>query len=145
MSHWKRIPIETAYGDISLYPKTIFVQVEMLQNFHDHILPCLEPSERFVLITGDDDKTVPRQVDTRYIYRETLPREKGFFARELNSHYNFRHTTWLSWLDDPRIVHIFVEHLDTHQNSSKVSAIPVGLNPLELSSAFLHSSVSSIL
>mmetsp|Transcript_26854 Transcript_26854/g.39481 ORF Transcript_26854/g.39481 Transcript_26854/m.39481 type:complete len:490 (+) Transcript_26854:61-1530(+) len=147
MGHWRQIPVETAYGDVSLSPQTIFVQVEMLQNFHDHILPCLEQSERFVLITGDDDKTVPRQLDKRYTYRSIRASEKGFFARQPDGgvNYNFRYSTWLSWLNDSRIMHIFVEHLDEKQNSSKVSPIPVGLNPGQLSRAFLHSSVDDIL
>ena len=120
MSHWRKIPANTAFGDPVFKPKTIFVQTDNRQAFHDHILPCLGTSERFVLIIGDHDKTTPRQIDVRYKHEPY-----------------FKYATWLAWLQDPRIVHIFVEHLD-EKSALKVSPIPVGLNPQEMSRGFMH-------
>jgi hypothetical protein len=42
--------------------------------------------------------------------------------------------TWESWLSDKRISHLFVEHLDSPAPASKVTPIPLGLNPREFKS-----------
>ena len=59
------------------------------------------------------------------------------FSREARMGSDFKYATWFAWLQDPRIVHIFVEHLDEKSNV-KVSPIPVGLNPQEMSHGFTH-------
>jgi hypothetical protein len=103
----KWIPAKSSWGNISKHPRTIFVRTDLVQDFHDHILPCL--SESFVLITGDHDATIPNQVDIRY---------KKFLARE----------AWHDLLSDSRVIHIFAEHLDERQDATRVTPIPVGLD-----------------
>ena len=130
--HWRRAPIENVYGDMTKSPRSIFVQTEQLQNFHDTILPCLHQSERFVLILGDHDLTTPIQTDKRYRVQSNWP-----------TPHKFKYSTWQSWIADPRIVHIFVEHLDEIQSSPKVSPIPLGMNPAE-DNAIMHMTTSQI-
>jgi hypothetical protein len=110
MIEWLR-----SWGDISIYPKTIFVRTDLIQYFYDKILPCL--STRFVLIIGDSDMSFPRQIDDRYpnLFREG--------------------NTFLSLLNDSRIVHIFSEHLD-ERHDGHLSPIPLGVNPMEFPRMF---------
>jgi len=140
MAHWRRIPIQTVYGDPSVLPKTIFVMVEHLQNFHDHLLPCFDEKDRFVLIIGDGDLTTPRQMDRRYSFKPPA----GVFYPTGPTKHSFKYSTWLSWLDDSRVVHLFVEHLD-EKNHSKVSPIPTGLNPQEFPRNIMHLTVDEML
>ena len=61
---YKRIPKHSSWGNIKMHPRTIFVRSDLVGLFYRKVLPCL--SKQFVLITGDHDATVPRQVDPRY-------------------------------------------------------------------------------
>jgi len=99
-----------AWGRVDVFPRTVFVQTGNLQNFHEKLLICFPYSHRFVLITGDQDKTVPRQLDRRF-------------------GPSMKPGTWDSWLADNRIAHLFIEHLDTVAPSDRVTPIPLGLNP----------------
>jgi hypothetical protein len=113
----QKIPRNTVWGNASMEPKTIFIHPERLSLFHDTILPCLFQHERFLLVIGDSDVTTPRQLNVGY-----------------NSTISY--SIWLSLLHDPRIIHIFVEHLDewiTNPETSKVSPMPLGINPMEVS------------
>lgn len=116
---WKRnlkvVGPDIAWGYTNRLPDTIFIQVLQQQRFHDHLLPCIPASHRFVLVTGDDDRTSPRQIDKRY---EPV----------------MKPGTWDSWLKDERILHLFVEHLDTPSPPNRVTPIPLGLNPREFKS-----------
>ena len=116
--HWNQRahPHFTVFGDPSVVPRTVFVQTDELQTFSNAMLPCFPRDHRFVLISGDHDKTTPRQLDLRYA-PVLLP------------------DTWEQWQRDPRIAHIFVEHLDVRP-STKVSGIPLGFNPKELDPDF---------
>jgi len=112
--HWGRLPNNTAWGRVDKkLPRTVFVQTEQLQTFNDDILPCFPATHRFVLVIGDHDGTTPKQVDMRY-----------------ESPY-LKATDWQAWLEDDRILHLFVEHLDTVSPRDRVTAIPLGLNPQE--------------
>ena len=107
-----------AWGDTTRVPRTIFVQAgKRAAHFGAHVLPCLPSWLRFVLIIGDHDVTTPLMMDARFP-GEALPR-----------------VTWEDWLQDDRIVHLFVENLDEWPaegaGRSKVSPMPIGLNPLE--------------
>jgi hypothetical protein len=114
VSFYGWIPSNSSWGDINADPRCVFVRSDLLQLFHDRILPCLPKSRSFVIITGDADSTTPRQVDPRY--GEPLSRK-----------------TWNSLLEDGRVKHVFVEHLDENVGHPKVSPFPVGLNPSEVS------------
>lgn len=126
LEHWGRLPPFTAWGSLEAIPRTVFIQTDELEDFTLHLLPCFPHNNtRVALITGDHDKTTPRQIDSRY--------EGNFFSTNIDH-------KWKSWLRDSRIAHIFVEHLDVPQ-SAKVTAIPLGLNPVEfdyISRRFSH-------
>ena len=143
LSHWRRIAVETVFGDPRIKPKTIFVMREHLQHFHDYILPCLQRQERFVLIVGDQDTTTPRQIDKRYRFKPPVGifYPSGQAKRDCD---NFEYSTWLTWMSDARIGHIFVEHLDENTHP-KVSPIPIGLSPHEISRKIMHYSTCDIL
>lgn len=114
--HWGVINKFTAWGSLDRLPTTIFVQAELVATFYRRILPCLPSSARFVLLTGDHDGTTPNQLDVRY-KKDLTPAE------------------WRSMLDDRRIVHMFIEHLDDATAlRARVTSLPLGLNPLEFAS-----------
>ena len=139
VAHWRYQDIRSAYGSVREHPETIFVMAEHLQNFNDFLLPCLH--EKFVLILGDHDLTIPLQTDKRYTYSPSPP--KQFFSGKLS--YNFMYETWLSWLDDNRIKRIYVNHLDEEQDSKKVIPFPIGINPDELPQYILQSNMDNLL
>ena len=99
------------WGNISADPDTIFVRMDFILFFYEKILPCL--SNRFILLLGDHDHTFPRQLDDR-------------FPQDLNR------STFLSLIHDPRIFHIFSEHLDERHDI--ITPIPLGINPGEFTS-----------
>lgn len=103
----------TAWGRIEILPKTVFLQTKNLQTFNDNLLPCFPAWHKFVLIIGDRDTTTPKQTDKRFP-SPTL-----------------KLSDWESWLNDKRIFHLFVEHLDTASPADRVTPIPLGLNPDE--------------
>jgi hypothetical protein len=90
----------------SWQPRSVFVRNDLLQTFVLRVLPCLE--HPFVLLTGDSDMTLPRQVDLR-------------FPKVLDP------SLWQQLLQDERVQHMFVENLDdaTHP---KVSGLPLGVS-----------------
>lgn len=118
----RTLPRFTAWGDLGKdeavpnipLPRTVFVQTSNQQKFHDQLLPCFPTTHRFVLITGDYDATTPRQVDVRFHKNKRL-----------------KPGTWEAWLADPRILHLFIEHLDVAPPSNRVTPIPVGFNDKE--------------
>lgn len=108
-SHYHLMPSNRAWGEASKAPRTIFVRTDLVSFFATEILPCL--THKFVLITGDHDATLPRQVDKRY------PR---YLDRAI----------WQELLASPLLLHIFAENLD-EAGGDKVSGIPLGVNPTE--------------
>ena len=97
-------------------------------NFHTGVLPCL--TKPIVLVIGDNDKTTPLQVDARYERRTHKPPLDGR-AVAFQDYSDFDYAAWRAWLNDSRVAHIFVEHLDESQNATKVTPLPVGVNPAE--------------
>lgn len=67
--------------------KPSLYEVILLMTFVQRVLPCLE--EPFVLLTGDSDLTLPRQVDLR-------------FQRILEP------ALWDQLLQDPRVLHMYL-------------------------------------
>ena len=132
MQHWRRVPLDIAYGNIDEPPRTIFVQREYLQSFNDYLLPCIK--HKIVLIVGDHDLSTPLQMDVRYRFINTV---SPYWVNKSVPN-SFKYSTWLSWLSDLRVHHIFVEHLD-EKGHSKVSPIPLGLDPTNLPLHFMRS------
>ena len=131
------------YGNTTLQPRTVFVRADQLQKFHHFLLPCL--TGPIVLLLGDSDATIPRQTNVKYTNHkppQTRPTVQVSPFKPIKKNRYFDYAIWKSWLADSRIVHIFVSNLDEKQNSSKVSAFPVGMNPGEgYTASFLHASV----
>ncbi len=98
------------FGNLGVQPQLLFVKAvpECLDLFLDRYLPRIAAPSRFVLITGDADTTLPRQVDRR-------------FPDYLGSGLQHR---LLSLLDDPRLLHWYAENLDTPLDG--VTPIPLG-------------------
>ena len=105
---YKNLPYNVAWGDITRQPRTIFVRTDLVQAFYHRVLPCI--SVPFVLLTGDHDATIPRQIDQRF---------EKYLSRKI----------WDALLRDRRIVHMFIENLDAY--APKVSSLPVGINSAE--------------
>lgn len=106
-------PPYTVWGRIEILPRTVFLQSFELQRFHNNLLPCFPEWHKFVLIIGDQDLTTPKQTDLRW----------GSPMLDASA--------WDSWLKDDRVLHLFVEHLDTASPADRVTPIPVGFNPDE--------------
>ena len=94
-------------------PRTVFVRTEQLGDFHRNIMPCL--TKPIVLLSGDSDKTVPRQLDPRFRYK--CIDESGW--EEIHQ------------AENTMIIHHFAENLDAI--GPKVSPLPLGMNPHEYS------------
>lgn len=93
-------------------PRHVFVSLRApfhaLAFFWDHVLPQLHGP--FVLVTGSEDVTVPRQLDRRWRPFDEVERAR---LRALR--------------DDPRVLHWFAENLDDDDGHPRVSPLPVGL------------------
>ena len=98
----------SCWGDTSKHPRTIFVRTDAIPFFATDILPCL--SRPFVLVTGDSDATVPRQLDA-------------------NVPWHMDVLMWNGLLEDTRVAHIFAENLDV-PSPAKVTGIPAGFDPI---------------
>jgi hypothetical protein len=98
------------FGNLRDQPGLLFVKAvpECLELFLERYLPRLEATTRFVLVTGDADTTLPRQVDRRF---------PDHLACGLQQRL-------LSLLDDPRLLHWYAENLDTPLEG--VTPVPVG-------------------
>lgn len=59
------------FADINKPPRVIFVHNHMLPHFVESTLYFMDPSYRFVLVSGGTDMTVPRQIDQRYTITKT--------------------------------------------------------------------------
>ncbi|KAI8100262.1 hypothetical protein M9435_006747 [Picochlorum sp. BPE23] len=102
------VPPNVAWVQTGSKMEVIFVRTDKIQTFYHRVLPCIR--NRFVLITGDTDKTTPRQVDLR-------------------SGKNLNPEVWKRLHLDNRVIHHFAENLDTR--SQDVTPLPVGINAHE--------------
>lgn len=108
------LTIPCMYGDPNRLPRTIFVQHSMLPHFVENTLRYMDPTHRFVLISGGTDITMPRQIDFRFA-------EFGRgFSKEPPYGYNF-----LALVNAPQLIHWFCENHDV--NHEKISTLPTGL------------------
>lgn len=92
-------------------PRHVFVSLrapfEALAFFLDRVLPLIV--EPFILVSGSEDITVPRQLDRRW---------RSFSADEV--------VRINALLDDPRLIHWYAENLDDASHP-KFSPIPLGM------------------
>jgi hypothetical protein len=107
-SHYGKLPLNASWGDPASHPRTIFVRTDLVSDFYDTVLPCL--TKAFVLVTGDHDVTIPRQIDSRY-------------PKYLS------HQKWKALVNHRLVLHVFSENLD--EPMVGVSGIPLGVNPGE--------------
>ena len=98
------------FGDLRTQPRLLFVKAvpECLEQFLECYLPRIAATTRFVLITGDADTTLPRQVDQRF---------PDYIVYGLEQRL-------LRLPDDPRLLHWYAENLDTPLHG--VTPIPLG-------------------
>lgn len=102
------------FGNMSSPPRSIFVHNHMLPHFVESTLHFMDPTYRFVLVTGGTDMTVPRQTDSRY--RQAF---RGFGGNDGGRFYQIL-------VESPQIIHWFAENHDlTHP---KVSTLPTGMS-----------------
>jgi hypothetical protein len=99
-------------GNAKKPPKTVFLRlcaepVTVLVPFYNKVLPLIQ--DKFVLLTGSGDYTLPNQTDKRH--RKPKFVEKQFFYKVLN---------------DERIIHWFAENHD--ETFEKISTLPIGIN-----------------
>jgi len=96
-------------GDVSQSPRTVFLSMRSFFHavpwFYEEVLPKI--TNRFILISGSEDLTLPRQVDTRW--RPATPAEKNL-VRDI--------------AEDERVIHWFAENRD--EDWPKMSTLPVG-------------------
>lgn len=102
------------FGDPNKAPSTIFVVSYMLPHFIESTLHFMDPTYRFVLVSGASDMTVPRSSgDSRYHVM------RGFSAGGDGGSY------FQKLVNDPRLIHWYAENHDL--NHAKLSTLPTGL------------------
>lgn len=84
----------------------------MLPHFVQHTLKAIDPTFRFILVTGGVDMTIPRSFFCPY-----PPWKLPGFSESMDS-------SWGKLLNDRRIVHWFAENHD--MNHPKLSTLPTG-------------------
>jgi len=96
-------------GNLDVQPGLVFVKSDhdYLVRFYRDYLPRIDAGTRFVLITGDSDFTLPRQVDQR-----APGHDESMIAMLRSIH------------DDPRLAHWFAQNLD--EAWPGISPIPLG-------------------
>ncbi len=98
------------YGDLTRQPSTVFLSLRgffsAIPCFYTQVLPKI--TNRFVLISGSEDITIPNQVDARW--RSFNDNERKIIDKIIN---------------DKRVIHWFAENRD--ELLPKMSTLPVGL------------------
>jgi len=107
----KDVQIDILYGNVAI-PRTIYVKTDSLRVFARQILPNL--THPFVLYTGSNDFTIPKNLDLRFNATEYNERFQPAWNRIT------KHRLLLRW---------YAENHD--ENHPKVSTMPIGLNPKE--------------
>jgi len=99
-------------GDLDKQPRTIFFKAEpcFIKKFYNRFLPKIKNETRFILISGDADKTIPNQTDKRWGGYKNSPIEE--IINKI--------------LDDPRLIHWYAENCDDPSHP-KLSCLAVGL------------------
>lgn len=96
-------------GDFLKQPRTVFLSLRSIFNaipyFYEEVLPKI--NDKFVLITGSEDITIPNQLDVRW---------RPFNSREKEIISNI--------IADERLIHWFAENRD--EARPKMSTLPVG-------------------
>jgi len=96
-------------GELTHQPRSVFLSLRSIFGaipyFYEEVLPKIESN--FVLITGSEDITIPKQIDARW--RPFSASERGLIERIIN---------------DERVIHWFAENRD--EILPKMSTLPVG-------------------
>ena len=104
--------------------KIIFVNTKSLGFFIKKILPNI--NHQFVLVAGDEDHTIPSQIDARF---DSYGNRKG--ASGANDKSKLSYFECYNLLSkDERVIHMFSTHLDIPKND-RISPIPVGFSPYQ--------------
>lgn len=105
--------IPCIFGNPHNAPRTIFVHHYMLSHFIESTLRFMDPSFRFVLITGGTDLTIPRSTDQRYTVL------RGFSSDSSGGKY------FQTLVNAPQLIHWFCENHDLKHE--KISTLPTGM------------------
>ena len=54
------------FGDLNIQPQTIFIKIEYIDLFYNKYYNYIKPNNKFIIITGGGDQTMPNQIDIRY-------------------------------------------------------------------------------
>ena len=102
------------FGNPLKPPSTIFVHNYMLPHFIESTVQFMDPTYRFVLVSGGTDMTIPRSAgDSRYHLL------RGFAQGPDGGSY------FQGLLNSPQLIHWFCENHDL--NHPKLSTMPTGL------------------
>jgi hypothetical protein len=117
--------IPCMFGNPNKPPSTIFVHNYMLPHFIESTLHFMDPTYRFVLLSGGTDLTIPRGAgDQRYHLL------RGFSQGPDGGSY------FQKLLNDPRLIHWFCENHDLEH--PKLSTLPTGGAIVILRTQFLR-------
>jgi hypothetical protein len=130
IAHWADWSL-TRYGftgNERQQPALVFVKADSdyLIRFYRDYLPLIGPQTRYVLVTGDSDRTIPNQVDLRF------PRHDDEVLAMIKAIH-----------DDPRLIHWY--SLSVDEAWPKLSPLPLGFwekGGTELYQNVLHSARS---
>lgn len=109
---WEKQPA-TCWGQRLQLPQIIFVACKSFHFFYESIYPNIPNEHKYILIIGDEDLTIPRQIDKRWEHDVVLSNEM-----------------WNNIVNNQNIIHIFATHLDIPK-TNRYSPLPVGFNPDE--------------
>lgn len=107
-------PFDKCWGDPNKLPKIIFVQCKSIKFFYNEIYKNIPKNHKYVLIMGDEDITLPINIDKRW--------SDGYWSGK---------DKWDEFINNENILQIYCTHLSIPL-TEKVKPLPVGLNPYEI-------------
>ena len=107
-------------GDESKQPKTIFIKVEFIEAFYNSYYRKIEKNNRFIIVSGGGDVTMPNNLDIRFKDLKNIKNNKKIISEMLK---------------DERLIHWYAENCD--EVMEKLLGIPTGvINNTELNNYY---------
>ncbi len=107
------LEFNNCWGNPNMLPKLVFVSCGNFKLFFYKIYPYIPKEHKYIIIIGDEDSTLPYNIDKRF-----------------HKDYTMTSEMWNKIVKNPQIMHIFCTHL-VIPASKKYSPLPVGFNPQE--------------
>jgi len=114
-------PPNKCWGDPTILPKTIYVACCAIRFFYTKIYPHLPDNHKYVLLLGDEDYTIPINIDLR------SPKNAAMDT-----------IMWDNFINNKNILHIFVSNLMIAP-SERYTALTNGFTPYEIPGGNLDS------